>query len=133
MRVREATPTDRSRARRLERAYEKLYERLDVSPGNADVPIDRRRFVAEMDGAIIGFADITLGRDGVGTIAELFVAPEHRRRGAGRRLLDAAHTWLGQHGARSIELQVFEANRDARAFYEAAGYRTATRRLVREP
>ena len=130
--VREASPTDSRRARPLERAFTELLDRLDAPRAGSAAPIDRCRFVVEVDGAIIAFADATLGGDRVGAITDLFVAPAWRRCGAGRRLLAAAHAWLADRRARAIELTVFESNREALAFYEAAGYRTATRRLVKE-
>jgi ribosomal protein S18 acetylase RimI-like enzyme len=43
----------------------------------------------------------------------------------------AAEIWLREHGASEVELTVYEANRDAVAFYEAIGYRMLSRRMSR--
>jgi ribosomal-protein-alanine N-acetyltransferase len=55
-------------------------------------------------------------------IIMLAVVPEARRRGLGRRLVDAAATMAAQHGARALFLEVSQANHPARALYSAAGF-----------
>ena len=52
----------------------------------------------------------------------LMVAPEWRRRGVGRALLDAAERWARETGVRKLELHVFPHNEPAIALYEQAGY-----------
>jgi L-phenylalanine/L-methionine N-acetyltransferase len=52
----------------------------------------------------------------------LMVAPEWRRRGAGRALLEAAERWARDTGVRKLELHVFPHNDAAIALYEQAGY-----------
>jgi GNAT superfamily N-acetyltransferase len=51
-------------------------------------------------------------------VAQLYVAPEHVRRGHGSRLIQ-----LAQSTRRELALWTFEANTIARAFYEAHGFR----------
>ena len=53
----------------------------------------------------------------------MWVAPEHRRSGVGRALLDAAADWARARGFEVLALEVFETAPGARAFYEAAGFR----------
>ena len=51
-------------------------------------------------------------------VEEVMVAATHRRRGAGRLLMDAAEEWARAHGAAYVSL----ASRRAGAFYQALGY-----------
>lgn len=50
------------------------------------------------------------------------VAPDHRRRGVGRRLLRAGHQWAARIGVRKISLHVREGNLGAQRLYAAEGY-----------
>lgn len=60
-------------------------------------------------------------------IAELVVAPSHRRSGRGRRLLAGALDRLRETGATSVELAVELDNDAARRLYEAFGFEEKTR------
>lgn len=64
-----------------------------------------------------------------GVIDNLVVATEHRRRGIGLRLLRTGEAWLKQAGVGLLDLNVYELNEDARAFYEAAGYLPVSTRM----
>ena len=55
-------------------------------------------------------------------LSDLFVAPERRRGGAGRRLMEAAHAFARAQGAASIELDTAHTNTAAQALYESLGY-----------
>ena len=67
-------------------------------------------------------ASVMVGYDGHrGWVYYLAVAPGHRRGGLGRRLMDAAETWLRRRGAPKIQLMVREDNVEALGFYEALG------------
>ena len=61
-------------------------------------------------------------------IADLAVAPEARRIGIGRALLDRALAELGEAGARTVFLEVRESNHAARALYESNGFESIGRR-----
>jgi ribosomal protein S18 acetylase RimI-like enzyme len=66
-------------------------------------------------------------------INAMWVAPEARRLGAGRLLLDAAFGWARDAGAKEADLWVTEQNQAAVAFYEAAGFKpTAETKPLRE-
>jgi len=64
-------------------------------------------------------------------IDTLVVDPTCRRQGIGRALMAAAEAWAEEQGAASLELNVYEFNEDAIAFYRALGYETLMRRMVR--
>ena len=54
---------------------------------------------------------------------DLFVAPSARRRGVGRALLDAARDFAASTGAKRLVLSTAATNHEARALYEAYGYK----------
>jgi len=56
------------------------------------------------------------------TLTELYVRPEHRRHGLGRRAMAEAVSVLRAQGIEALELQVEADNPEARAFYEALGF-----------
>ncbi|HOQ99329.1 MAG TPA: GNAT family N-acetyltransferase [Anaerolineae bacterium] len=64
-------------------------------------------------------------------VDSLAVDPAHRRLGIGRALLAEVDAWARQNGASSVELNVYEFNEDAIAFYRALGYETLMRRMER--
>jgi RimJ/RimL family protein N-acetyltransferase len=82
-------------------------------------------FVAEDDGKIVG--RLSVARDPHPAsfhVADLglMVAAAHRRRGAGRALLDRAVEWAREARVRKLELHVFPHNDPAIALYESFGF-----------
>jgi ribosomal protein S18 acetylase RimI-like enzyme len=92
--------------------------------------------VVDFDSAIGNAAsDILLLRDGDTLIASVMVGfdahrgwvyylavdPAQRRKGLGKRMMDAAEAWLRERGAPKIQLMVRGDNADVIAFYEALG------------
>ena len=59
-------------------------------------------------------------------VVAMWVAPEHRRRGHARRLLEAVVSWASDSGAREARLWVTDAQ--ARALYERCGFEPDGRR-----
>jgi len=55
-------------------------------------------------------------------LEELYVVPDHRGRGIGRALLEAAMDHARQRGAAHIDLGTSETDVAARALYESAGF-----------
>lgn len=55
-------------------------------------------------------------------ILTLCTAPEARRRGAARGLLDELERWARQQGVEELFLEVAETNAAARALYRQAGF-----------
>ncbi|HTU09810.1 MAG TPA: GNAT family acetyltransferase [Allosphingosinicella sp.] len=67
-------------------------------------------------------ASVMTGFDGHrGWVYYLAVAPDRRRAGLGRRMMDAAEAWLRSRGAPKLQLMVRGTNADALGFYEALG------------
>lgn len=65
-------------------------------------------------------------------VDELAVLPDYRGQSIGRRLMEVAEQMAADRGIPTVELHVWEANGQARAFYDSLGYRTIRRRLARD-
>lgn len=61
-------------------------------------------------------------------VVSVWVAPEARRRGLARRLLEAASGWAKSRGGGRLRLWVTETNAEARALYLGAGFSPTGRR-----
>jgi ribosomal protein S18 acetylase RimI-like enzyme len=97
-------------------------------------------FVADLDGAVVGFAFVKLGRPpddamhrprAFAYVEEVIVSSNHRRGGVGKALMRAVEGWARDRKVDQIELVVWEFNEEAREFYESLGYRTSYRRMFR--
>jgi ribosomal protein S18 acetylase RimI-like enzyme len=55
-------------------------------------------------------------------LSDLFVVPDRRGGGVGRRLMEAAHAFAKEQGAASIELDTAHTNTPAQTLYESLGY-----------
>ncbi len=62
-------------------------------------------------------------------INNLVVKKTYHRAGVGQALMEAAHAWAAERGATEVELNVWEFNQGAIAFYERLGYSTASRKM----
>lgn len=102
--------------------------------GDEDVGL----FVAETGGELVGFVHAVV-RD---TPAFPILVPRRyavvdgmgvklgfRHRGTGHKLMDAVHAWAVAKGADSVQLNVYEFNEAAIAFYETLGYLTLSRKM----
>ena len=76
-------------------------------------------WVWESDGRVVGFISF-LDHE----VGGIFVDPSHQRPGIGQALMDRARERCG-----TLELEVFEANRIGRAFYDRYGFRLVKRGL----
>lgn len=89
-----------------------------------------RGWLAESgDGIVVGGAGMTIlpwppgpqdqsGR--CGFVYNVYVAPDHRRQGLARRLMETLHAWCRDEGVRLIGLNASHAGQP---LYEALGYR----------
>ena len=92
--------------------------------------------VSETDGVICGFAVVhhvrrpenpfMMERDYLG-IEEFCVDEAFRRHGAASALIRFIRDYAKEKGLHRVELDVWEFNQDAQAFYEAVGFRTFRR------
>jgi GNAT superfamily N-acetyltransferase len=97
---------------------------------------DKRIAVCERDGSVCGFAVLNhvsrpetpymYARDFL-DIDEFCVDARHRRQGVGTELIDFIRGWAKGEGFDRVELNVWEFNADALAFYEALGFETYRR------
>ena len=86
-------------------------------------------FCAKTDGRIVGFADMHAVVPGA-HINELAVDDAFRRRGVGKRLVNACAEAAKGAGCETLTLEVSEKNHAARSFYEKLGFFAAgVRRL----
>jgi ribosomal-protein-alanine N-acetyltransferase len=83
--------------------------------------------VADLDESLAGYVVARAVAD-EGEILNLAVAPQGRRRGVGRALVEAVLAALARRGVREVFLEVRESNAGARALYAAHGFREVGRR-----
>lgn len=77
--------------------------------------------VGSLGGGLV--ATVMAGYEGHrGWINYLAVAPEQRRQGLGRRMMEAAQARLYAMGCPKINLQIRKSNRSAVDFYRSLGY-----------
>ena len=91
---------------------------------------DRVCFLVARDSvtsALLGFV-IAWHVENEGELANLAVAPEHRRTGIGAALLEAVTTDALGRGTSELYLEVRESNSAARQLYRAAGFEEVGRR-----
>jgi ribosomal protein S18 acetylase RimI-like enzyme len=79
-------------------------------------------FVALVDGKVMG--SVMVGYEGHrGWLNYLAVAPEHQRRGYGRKLVEKAMAELAKMGCQKLNLQVRKGNAAAVEFYKHVGFK----------
>ena len=96
-------------------------------------------YVAERAGAVVGYVYAGMEpqswkelRDAAGFIHDVVVEEPARGQGIATRLLDAAATWLEQHGAPRVMLWTAERNPTAQRLFERAGFRRTMIEMTRE-
>jgi ribosomal protein S18 acetylase RimI-like enzyme len=107
-----------------------LWQRCELTrPWNdpaADIALARRGANATVligrNGETI-IATAMVGHDGHrGWVYYVAVDPDHRSKGHGRTMMDAAEEWLRQAGIAKLQLLVRRENSKAGAFYQSLGY-----------
>lgn len=117
-------PAVRSRERTIE---------LIENPSKATFVVDRRT-----DRRVVGFTSLYLrtfpanpvspGRT-VAEIDSMVVHPDFRHHGVATLLLQRAREWATEQQVACLELNVWEFNSEAMAFYEATGFAVLSRRM----
>lgn len=79
-------------------------------------------WVATTDGAVIGTCGVFPVAPATYELRKMYLLPQARGLGLGKRLLDAAVTWTREHGGTQLVLDTIEAMVHAIAFYEAHGF-----------
>lgn len=84
-------------------------------------------FGAFSGGELVGTASVLRSADSVVTVHKatlwgVLVAPSHRKRSIGRRLVEAAIRYARLTGVRRLNLTVFLPNDTARGLYESLGF-----------
>jgi ribosomal protein S18 acetylase RimI-like enzyme len=127
--VRVVTDADATAARALVAACNR-HEGLDlaVNLDRSAVGEPANQFVCHEDHTLVGIATLEPQQEIEACVA---VHPGHRRRGIGRRLLDAIKTQTRERGRRSCLLVCEEASASGRGFVTTAGarYRNAEHRM----
>lgn len=95
--------------------------------------------VAREDGGVVGFVMFTRESGQYeqdvqrGVVQNIYVVPDHRRRGIGTALLTAAEDALTESGVDRVALDVMAKNEDARRFYRRHGYGPHRVQLEKSP
>jgi ribosomal protein S18 acetylase RimI-like enzyme len=107
-----------------------LWQRCELTrPWNdpaADIALARRgpnsTILIGRDGEAI-IASAMVGHEGHrGWVYYVAVDPDHRGKGYGRTMMDAAEDWLRNAGIAKLQLLVRPENAKVQAFYESIGY-----------
>ena len=97
-------------------------------------------FVAEALVQMVGLVEVYLREDEehplavrhlYGYVQSLVVAAAFRKHGLGKALLEEAHRWTQERGGEEVRLAVWEFPEGPLHFYEALGYSTYKRWLVK--
>jgi GNAT superfamily N-acetyltransferase len=93
-------------------------------------------FVAEREGEVLGVASVTrltlLHRpEPVALLSALVVRAEHRGRGLGRALVEAAARHAATWGCTTLELTSRDDRQAAHRFYSGLGFESSSRKFVR--
>jgi GNAT superfamily N-acetyltransferase len=98
-----------------------------------------RIFVAETDGAVVGFVCVLAkvlpsaddGLEPYAYISDLVVRAAHRGRGVGHELMVRAEAFARVFGAKQLKVGVLVRNEATHTFYRTAGFRDYTVQLVK--
>jgi ribosomal protein S18 acetylase RimI-like enzyme len=92
----------------------------------ADIALARKNsnatvLIGRDNGALV--ATVLAGHDGHrGWVYYLAVSPDHRHKGYGRVMMDAAERWLRERGIEKLQLMVRPDNSGVKDFYQTLGY-----------
>jgi len=123
----EIRPYDEADLLDVVRLWEEVFP--DDPPWNDPRTVIARKLRVQRDLFLVGHLDgrpvatVLAGFDGFrGWVYHLAVTPASRRRGFGRRMMEAAERGLRDLGCPKVNLQVRASNRAVVDFYERLGY-----------
>jgi ribosomal protein S18 acetylase RimI-like enzyme len=100
---------------------------------------DKAVLVADDESDVVGYAyaaiegyDYMALRGPAGVLHDIIVDPEHRGRGTGRLLLDAALGFFRSRGVPRVVLSTAERNEAAQRLFTSAGFRRTMIEMTRE-
>lgn len=131
--TRRATAADIQSVAILFDQYRQFYEQApDASGTRAFIEArlannDSVVLIAEADGTDAGFTQLypsfsSVSMAPIWILNDLFVAGEHRRKGVGRALMNAAQSFARDDGAKRLCLATADDNASAQALYESQGW-----------
>ena len=99
-------------------------------------------FVAEQNGALVGFVGIYLKKQTaeeqlefipmkIGYISDLFVNEKYRGKHIGKQLIEKAHQYFKSNNCTHSKLEVFGPNINAHKFYVNHGYRDKNIEMIK--
>ena len=114
-------------------AYRQFYERPADPEGARTFIADRIKrgesviFLAVAERTVVGFTQLypsfsSVSMQRLWILNDLFVAPDARKSGAGRALLERAERWATETGAKGLTLTTQLTNVTAQRLYEACGW-----------
>jgi GNAT superfamily N-acetyltransferase len=85
--------------------------------------------VAEVDGKVVGMCSAqllisTAQGTPAALVEDMVISENHRRKGIGRRLMQAIETWARSRGATRLQLLTDQTNAAAFNFYQRMGWRS---------
>jgi len=99
-------------------------------------------FVAEAGGGLVGAVHAMVRESPAlpifvprryAVVESIVVKSGFQNRGIGRALMEKMQAWAVAKGAAAIELNVYEFNQTAIAFYESLGYQVVSRKMSKDP
>jgi ribosomal protein S18 acetylase RimI-like enzyme len=131
--IRTATPDDAGEVGRLFDLYRQFYEQpADAALARNFIRERLERgesiiFVAERGGGLVGFTQLyptfcSVAAAPIFVLYDLFVAPEARRGGVARALMQAAAEYAAGTGAVRLELATARTNAPGQSLYESLGW-----------
>ncbi len=84
--------------------------------------VNETQYIALVDGQCIGRVGVKSRGLLCATIRQLYVRPEHRGRGIGRKLVRDCIFRAGLHGCETINLSIAKCNRQVVPFYKRMGF-----------
>jgi GNAT superfamily N-acetyltransferase len=111
-----------SRHHRREATDAEVADAMAAEPSDDLCPPGGLLLLARHDGRVLGCAGLRLLSAGIGEVTRVFVAPQARRRGIARQLLDAVEDAARQHQVTRLRLDTSDHLTEARRLYVSQGF-----------